>query len=293
MGAGCSCSGKNDVQEPTAYDADWCYVSSSDEEYGVPPIPIGSDDGTVLFCWTGDTPRKVGGDTPGENDVPDGTYAVGDILEYKHCMRVQVMEINDETGSTIYTVRLPDNSSEHTVGHRLSLWTEDIECKSHAQLRINAAMETATVVLPVKRLPSLITPLQVPDSDEDFDDETKEDYIPPAALRSPPPLIVDSGEGISHKWSMNEGGKGKGNEGRPKKKGLRFGSDQVHQFDKHRAANTHLSMEEPLNLPMVPFNSIHHGFPWENQMPSVHEEGPEADSDEELDAELQRQMQDW
>jgi len=287
MGAGCSCSGKSNVQEPLKYDDDWCYVSSSDEECGVPPIPVGSDDGTVLFYWVGETPRTLGGNTPGEYDVTPGEYAVGDVLEYKHCMRVEVMEINDDTGSVLYTVRLPDGSYEHTVGHRLAAWKEDNECKSHTQLRANAAMETATGTLPLKRLPSLVN-MEVPDAGSD----TKEDCTPPADLGASgaAPGIADAGLGVAPKWSLNEGSANNSKDGKPKKKGLRFGSDQVHEIDNQRAANTHLSLEQPLNLPMVPPNTLQHGFHWENEMASVEEEA-EVNSDDELEAELERQLE--
>ena len=33
--------------------------SSSDEECGVPPVPVGSDDGTVLFFWAAEGPVTV------------------------------------------------------------------------------------------------------------------------------------------------------------------------------------------------------------------------------------------
>ena len=45
----------------------------------------------VVLCVIFDCQRTLGGNTPGEYDVTPGEYAVGDVLEYKHCMRVEVL----------------------------------------------------------------------------------------------------------------------------------------------------------------------------------------------------------
>jgi len=80
-----------------------------------------------------------------------------------------------------------------------------------------------------------------------------------------------------------------------KKAGIRFGGDEIHEFDKERAADTHLSLEKPLNLPFVPPNSLRSGWNW-NTLPPLDEDEDEApaaaplDSDEELDRAMESQL---
>ena len=65
-----------------------------------------------------------------------------------------------------------------------------------------------------------------------------------------------------------------------------FGPAEVHEIDRERAANTHLSLEKPLDLPYVPPNSLQVGFHWKDLEQVPEEDGASddlVDSDKELD----------
>lgn len=221
MGAACTlCGGPGKLSAASPggdEDQWWDYASSSsDEECLVPPIPVGSDDGTVLFYWAGETPRA-----PRE---PVG-FQPGQYLKYnKTGERVMVVTNHHDDVQPYYTIRMQDDGIRQTVCEHLSPWDENgVECPK----RVNSFVDTAAVGAV---------------------NHTAGMGLPALAGCS---INEDTGSDAS----------------KPKKKGIRFDvAEEVHEFDKNRAANTHLSLEKPLELPFVPPNSLRSGFHWGGQI---------------------------
>jgi len=139
MGAACTlCGGPGKLSAASpAGDEDqwWDYASSSsDEECLVPPIPVGSDDGTVLFYWAGETPRA-----PRE---PVG-FQPGQYLKYnKTGEKVMVVTNHHDDVQPYYTIRMQDDGIRQTVCEHLSPWDENgVECPK----RVNSFVDTAAV----------------------------------------------------------------------------------------------------------------------------------------------------
>jgi len=245
------------------FDNDRWYDDSSDEECQVPPIPVSSDDGSVQFYWAGETPRHVRSAANADYMGGELGYGVGDFAEYCNCMKVEIVAVYSTDCETRYAIKIPDGTEKETVGRHLQVWRD--EAVPH---------EEPEELLKVKRVPSLVTSC-----------EEREAAPPPLGPHGQLQPVPGAGT-----WSVNEDQESKSPS--KKKKGIQFNStDEVHEIDHRRAANTHLSLEKPLELPFVPPNSLRSGFHWNyeaamadyDQSDKQEDNFDALDSDDELD----------